>query len=78
MMKNKMLLGRVCGLSVLVMTANASFAATTQEAVDSLAQRCVVIQSPQSGAFIERSKGLLGVVQRYGFDGNNLSCGECF
>ena len=77
-MKNKMLLGRVCGLSVLVMTANASFAATTQEAVDSLAQRCVVIQSPQSGAFIERSKGLLGVVQRYGFDGNNLSSAERF
>ena len=76
-MNNKLLLPRVCGLSVLAMTANASFAATAQEAVDSLAQRCDVIQSSATAEYVDRRTDVVGI-KRYSFGTNNLANAQRF
>lgn len=60
------------GLLLLFPLSSAIHALTPQEAVYSLAQRCVVVQSPGTGEMVNRYTDLLGVT-RYRFDTRNIA-----
>jgi len=59
-------------LLAMIAASNAALAATPQEAVYALAQRCVVVQSPATGKLVERYNDLLGVA-RYRFGTKSLA-----
>lgn len=71
-MNKNLTLRRACSLPLLIAASNAALAATPQEAVYALAQRCVVVQSPATGKLVERYNDLLGVA-RYRFGTRSLA-----
>lgn len=71
-MNKNLVLRRACSLPLLIAASNAALAATPQEAVYTLAQRCMVVQSPATGKLVERYNDPFGVA-RYRFGTKSLS-----
>jgi len=76
-MNNSFVLHRASTLTVLVMMSNGAFALTAQEAVYSLAQQCVVIQSSATAEYVDRRTDVVGI-KRYSFGTNNLANAQRF
>ena len=71
-MSRNLVIRLACALGLLVVAPGAAVAVTAQESVYSLAQRCVVVQSPATGKYVERYDDLLGV-ERYRFNTKNVA-----
>jgi hypothetical protein len=71
-MNNNQIFCRVCCLALLIIASNAALAATAEDTVYSLAQRCVVVQSPATGKLLEHYKDQQGVT-RYRFDTQSVA-----
>ncbi len=77
-MKLNLVFAKIAAVSIMWAAPNWAYADASQNAVYGLAQDCVVVQSPKSGKYIKRTKGPLGLIDRYGFDAGNLSDAERF